>query len=233
MPAHIGIVGGSAEGAALCYRTICSEGSQLLGPHGHPEISMHTPSFAGYVACLARDDWSGVGELMLGSARKLASIGVDFLICPANTLHVALPCVLPRSPVPWLHIAEVVAADAVTRGFRRVGITGTRGLVESDVYPNVLESAGLEWVRPSPEARDQLHRIVMNELVRGVFEPASTQTILRVIDGLGEQGCDCVVLGCTEIPLVLDDANSPLPTLDSTRLLARAALRRAVLDQAQ
>lgn len=181
MPVHIGIVGGSAESAALGYRTICSDGSRLLGPDGHPEISMHTPSFAGYVACLARDDRSGVGELMLGSDRKPASIGADFLICPAMTLHVALPCVLPRSLLPWLHIAEVVAADAVARGFRRVGITGTHEPVESDVHPNVLESAGLEWVRSTPDARDQLHRMVMNQLVRGVFKPASTQTILRVM----------------------------------------------------
>ena len=125
MPHHIGIVGCSAEGAALCYRTICVEGAQFLGPHGHPEVSMHTHSLAEYVECLDRDDWQGVGELMLSSADKLAKTGADFLICPDNTIHQALPIVEPRSPLPWLHIAEVVAAQAVERGFRRLGLTGT------------------------------------------------------------------------------------------------------------
>src|SRR5881628_2244270 len=135
MPQHIGIVGCSAEGAALCYRTICAEGAQLLGPHAHPEVSMHTPSLAGYLDCLDRGDWQGVGELMLASANKLANIGADFLICPDNTIHQAFSYVEPRSPLPWLHIAEVVAAEAARRGFKRIGITGTRWLVDSEVYP--------------------------------------------------------------------------------------------------
>ena len=113
MPLHIGIVACSAEGAALCYRTICVEGARLLGPHAHPEVSMHTPSLAEYVRHLDRDDWRGVGELMLGSAEKLARVGADFLICPDNTIHQALPYVEPRSPLPWLHIAGGVAEEAV------------------------------------------------------------------------------------------------------------------------
>src|SRR5215475_4199111 len=150
MPQHIGIVACSAEGASLCYRTICVEGAGLLGPHAHPEVSMHTPSLADTMACIYRDDWLGVGDVMLASAHKLARIGADFLICPDNTLHQALPHVLPRSPLPWLHIAEVVADEAVTRGFRRLGITGTRWLVESEVYPEKLATNGLESVRPGP-----------------------------------------------------------------------------------
>jgi aspartate racemase len=227
MPNHIGIVACSAEGAALCYRTICAEGAALLGAHAHPEISMHTPSFAAYVECLDRDDWEGVGELMLASAGKLASIGADFLICPDNTIHKALPYVEPRSPLPWLHIAEVVAAAAAERGFRRVGLTGTRWLVESEVYPEKLAARGLEYLRPGAAERAEISRIIMDELVYGVFEPGAVASFQRVIAGLKAEGCDAVVLGCTEIPLIIDDANSPLPTLDSTRLLARAALRRA------
>src|ERR1051325_10361052 len=138
MPKHIGIVGCSAEGAALCYRTICVEGTRLLGPHAHPEVSMHTPSFAEYVACLDRNDDRGVADLMLASARKLATIGADFLICPDNTIRSFVSMVEPDSPLPWLHIAAVVADEAASRGFRRVGITGTRWLVESAVYPDQL-----------------------------------------------------------------------------------------------
>jgi aspartate racemase len=227
-PQHIGIVGCSAEGAALCYRTICSEGAAALGPHAHPEVSMHTPSFAAYVRCLDAANLAGVGELMLASARKLAAAGADFLICPDNTIHQALPLVQPRSPLTWLHIAEVVAATAAARGCRKLGLTGTRWLVDSAVYPDALAARGLQCVRPGGPERDETHRIIMDELVLGVIRPESVAVLQSVIAGYRAQGCDAVVLGCTELPLVLNDGNSPLPTLDSTRLLARAALRRAV-----
>lgn len=225
---QIGIVACSAEGAALCYRTICAEGARVLGAHAHPEISMHTHSLADYVACLERGDWPGVGELMLASAAKLAAIGAKFLICPDNTIHQALPLVLPRSPRPWLHIAEVAAAEAARRGFRRIGLLGTRWLVDSQVYPDKLAGQGLGYPRPYAAERDETNRIIMDELVYGPFKPESTACFQRVIARMKSEGCDAVVLGCTEIPLIINDGNSPLPTLDSTRLLAQAALRRAV-----
>jgi aspartate racemase len=189
---------------------------------------MHTPSFAEHVKCISRGDWGGVGELMLASANKLASIGADFLICPDNTIHRALPYVEPRSPLPWLHIAETVAAKAFERGFRRLGLTGTRWLVESEVYPEKLAARGLEYVRPNAAEREEINRIIMEELVYGVFKPEAVAYHQRVIERMKDEGCDAVVLGCTEIPLIMNDSNSPLPTLDSTRLLARAALSRAV-----
>jgi aspartate racemase len=228
MPRHIGIVGCSAEGAALCYRTICVEGAQLLGEYAHPEVSLHTPPLSEYVACLERDDWTGVAQLMLASARKLAKAGAEFLICPDNTIHRALPEVETHSPLPWLHIADVVAARAVERGFHCLGLTGTRWLVDSEVYPDRLTAASLRYLRPTSAERDEVNRIIMEELVRGLFKPASTGYLQRVIARMKNDGCDAVVLGCTEIPLIIDDSNSPLPVLDSTRLLARAALRRAV-----
>src|SRR5690242_7219673 len=119
MSDHIGIVACSAEGAALCYRTLCLEGAQLLGAHAHPEVSMHTYSLAEYMARIHNRDWLGVGELMLSSANKLAATGATFLICPDNTVHQAFPYVEERSPLPWLHIADIVAGQAVARGFRR------------------------------------------------------------------------------------------------------------------
>jgi aspartate racemase len=227
-PLHIGIVACSAEGAALCYRTICTEGVQFLGAHDHPEVSMHTHSLAEYMTCIYRGDWDGVGTLMLSSATKLASIGADFLICPDNTIHQALPYIESRSPLPWLHIAETVATEAVGRGLRRLGLTGTRWLVESEVYPAKLKARGLEYVRPGPEEREEVSRIIMDELVYSVFKREAAAYLQRVIGRLKDAGCDAVVLGCTELPLIMNDSNSPLPTLDSTRLLARAALSRAV-----
>ena len=229
---HIGIVACSAEGAALCYRTICAEGAALLGAHAHPEISLHSLSLADYVDCLARGDLEGVAALMLSSAGKLAAAGADFLICPDNTVHQAFPWVEPRSPRPWLHIAEVVAAEAAARGYRRLGLAGTRWLVESEVYPAQLAALGLACVRPDSAERAEIHRIIMDELVQGVCKPEAIAYHAQVFGRWKEEGCDAVILGCTEIPLIMNDANSPLPTLDSTRLLARAALRHAVADPA-
>jgi aspartate racemase len=228
MPQHIGIVACSAEGAALCYRTICVEGARHLGTHNHPEVSVHTHPLADYMDCIYRGDWQGVGELMLSSADKLAKIGADFLICPDNTIHQAFPQVEARSPLPWLHIAEIVADTAVERGFTRLGLTGTRYLVQSEVYPEKLAARGLQLVRPSDAEREEINRIIMDELVCSVFSADAVAFFQGVIGRMKEEGCDAVVLGCTEIPLIMNDANSPLPTLDSTRLLARAALRRAV-----
>ena len=189
---------------------------------------MHSHSFAEYVKCLDRNDWQGVGELMLTSANKLAQIGADFIICPDNTIHQALPYVQSRLPVPWLHIADVVAATAVERGFTYLGLTGTRWLVDSEVYPEKLEARGLKYLRPSTTERDEINRIIMEELVCGIFKPAAVAFHQGVMGRMKDLGCDAVVLGCTEIPLIMNDENSPLPTLDSTRLLARAALLRAV-----
>jgi aspartate racemase len=221
MTQHIGIAACSAEGAALCYRTICVEGAQFLGEHAHPEVSMHTPSLAEYMQRIYRGDWDGVGEMMLDSARKLEKMGADFLICPDNTLHQALPYVEPRSPLPWLHIADAVTDEAKARAYRRVGLTGTKWLMEGPVYPK-------ELVRPGSDEREEINRIIMAELVCGVFKPAAIAYFQRVIQRMKDENCEAVVLGCTEIPLIMNDANSPLPTLDSTRLLARAALRHAV-----
>ena len=228
MPQHIGIVGCSAEGAALCYRTICTEGAALLGPHAHPEVSMHTFSLAEYMEPIYRGEWETVGALMLASAEKLARIGADFLICPDNTIHQAMGFVAPRSPLPWLHIAEVVADEAVRRGYGRVALTGTKWLVESELYPEKLGERGLACIRPEPDEREEINRIIMDELVYGVFRPEAVAAFQRIIGRMKGEGCEGVILGCTEIPLIINDDNAPLPVLDSTRLLARAALRRAV-----
>lgn len=228
MPRHIGIVGCSAEGAALCYKTICIEGSALFGPHAHPEVSMHTHPLSAYMKFINRSDWSGVAELMLSSAQKLAGIGADFVVCPDNTIHQALHFVAPRLPVPWLHIADVVALEANRRGFRCVAVLGTKWLMESSVYSERLTAADIQHVIPNASERDEITRIIMDELVCGVFKADSVSCFLSIIQRMkDEHRCDAVILGCTEIPLILNDENSPLPTLDSTRLLARAALHRA------
>jgi aspartate racemase len=143
-------------------------------------------------------------------------------------MHQALPYIEQRSPLPWLHIADVVAEEAAARGFRRLGLTGTQWLVESDVYPRKLAGRGLEYIKPPRPEREEMNRVIMDELVCGVFRPEAITFFQEVIGRMKDQGCDAVILGCTEIPLIMNDANSPLPVLDSTRLLARAALQRAM-----
>jgi aspartate racemase len=228
MSLHIGIVACSAEGAALCYRTIALEGSQLLGRHDHPEISLHSHSLAQYMKCVYANNWAGVAELMLSSADKLARASADFLICPDNTIHQAFDLVEHRSPRPWLNIAREVAKEAQRRQFKRVAVLGTRYLMEGPVYREALKAAGIEHRIPGAEQRERLNQIIMDELVNAQLLPRSLAYYVEVIRAFQDEGCDAVVLGCTEIPLLVTPESSPLPTLDSTRLLARAALRKAV-----
>jgi aspartate racemase len=228
MTQHIGIVACSVEGAALCYRTIALEGAHLLGTHDHPEVSMHTHPLARYMSCIYARDWAGVADLMLSSADKLAKAGAEFLICPDNTIHQAFELIESRSPRPWLHIAQEVANEARRSHFKRLGVLGTRYLMEGPVYPEKLKGAGLEYRMPEPQARERVNQIIMDELVNAQFTPRSLAYFQEVIRTLADQGCDAVVLGCTEIPLLVTPDSSPLPTLDSTRLLAKAAVRKAI-----
>jgi aspartate racemase len=230
LPQHIGIAACSAEGAALCYRTICLEGAELMGQHNHPEVSMHTHSLAEYVKFIDKNDWAGVAELMMSSAEKLARAGADFLICPDNTIHQAFEFVEHRSPRPWLHIAQEVACEAKRNHFKRLAVLGTSWLMEGPVYPEKLKAAGIDYRIPDTPQRERINHIIMDELVNAQFLPHSQAYFTEVIRGLKGDGCDAVVLGCTEIPLIVTADTSPLPPLDSTRLLARAALRKAVED---
>jgi aspartate racemase len=229
MTKHIGIVGCSAEGAALCYRTICLEAEPLMGKYAHPEVSMHTIALAEYMKPIeAGAGWQPVAELMLRSAEALKRAGADFLICPDNTIHQAMPYVLSRSPLPWLHIAEEVGKEAKRRGFKKLGLTGTKFLVSGSVYPEKLAQMGIGYVRPSEEQRERINAIIFDELVLGRQTAEGLKYFQQVIEQFKSDGCDAVVLGCTEIPLLIDDSKSSLPTLDSTRTLARAALRHAL-----
>ncbi|WP_431689071.1 aspartate/glutamate racemase family protein [Hahella sp. NBU794] len=228
MSRHIGIVACSAEGAALCYRTICAEAPALMGEHRHPEVSLHTHPVADYMPYLNEGDWRGVADLMLSSARKLAMMGADFAICPDNTIHQAFQMVQAESPIPWLHIAEAVAQAAQTQGYRKLGITGTRFLMTGPVYPQALSRFNIDSLIPDEADREIIDQVIFNELVNGVFKEESRLRFNAAIQRLQDRGCDAVVLGCTEIPLLVDPDDCPLPTLDSTRLLARAALMEAL-----
>jgi aspartate racemase len=224
---HIGIVAVSAEGAALCYRTICAEGAEKFGRHLHPEISLHCYSLADYMKPTVAGDWVGMGRMLLRSAEKLRQTGADFAICPDNTAHQGLDLVRQESPIPWLHIAEEVADAAAQHSYRNVLVLGTRYLMEGPVYQTKLDAAGIRWTIPAEDAREYINSAIFNELVYGRFERGTRADFARVIEEHAALGCDAVILGCTEIPLLIEQRDSCLPILDSTRILARASLREA------
>ena len=230
MTKHIGIVAGSSEGAALCYRTICLEAPAILGEYNHPEITMNSIPMAQHMSFIYDNDWQGVADLMAESVRKVAAAGADFAICPDNTYHQAFEYLLPQSPIPWLHIAETVGNEAQRLGYKRLGVLGTKYLMEGPVYPDALKSFSIEREIPGEEAREKINDIIFNELVNGVVTESSRLYLNEVIEELKSRGCNAVGLSCTELPLIVRADDSPLPTLDSTRLLARAALRKALED---
>ena len=232
MPKHIGIVAVSAEGAALCYRTVCVEGASILGRHAHPEVTMHTYPLSDYMRYIDAGRWEEVASMLLDSAEKLRRAGADLLICPDNTAHEAIDLVRDQSSLPWLHIAEEVASVAAERNFRRLLILGTKYLMEGPVYPARLRSMAIECEIPPADERKHINGLIFDELVYGRFEESTRSYFRQVIAEGKRRGMDAAVLACTEIPLLMDDANSPLPTLDSTRILARAALREAVREEA-
>jgi aspartate racemase len=228
MSKHIGIVACSYEGAALCYQTICNEGSQYLGKHAHPEISLHNHPLNTYMKFITLGDWEGVAGLMLSSAEKLFKAGADFLISPDNTIHQAFSYVAKRSPLPWRHIGKEVAKLAEINNFKKPGILGTKFLMEGPVYPEILKERNINFCIPAKEQRLIINDIIFNELVYGIIRKGSKKYFLDVINELKSEGCDSVVLGCTEIPLIVLPGDSSLPVLDSTRILARAALKYSV-----
>jgi aspartate racemase len=229
MTQHIGIVASTAEGAALCYRTICHEAAVFLGPHAHPEVTMHTFSLDRYVRAIGRADWSAVAALMSQSSVKLAQAGADFIICPNNTLHEAFGSVL--SPIPWLHIADIVATEAARRGFRLVGILGTRTVMEGSVYRQKLGQLGIDHAVPDEDDRATLQNVILNELVAGETTKGAQSYLSDVVARLSKQGCDAVILACTELPLLAAGGAFVLPLLNSTQLLARAALLKSLTGQ--
>jgi aspartate racemase len=223
-PEHIGIVACSAEGAALCYRTICLEAIPVLGEHTHPEITMDSIPMVRHMDFIRKNDWAGVAELMLVSLRRVAAAGAKFAICPDNTIHQAFRHFPKDLPIPWLPISEVVVSRARQLGYNEIGVLGTKYLMEGPVYAEVFAKNEISMRIPDSPDRIKINDIIFKELVNGIFLDSSRAYLDGVIADLANRGCDAVVLGCTELPLILPSSKTSLPTLDSTRLLAKAAL---------
>ncbi|NUP49329.1 MAG: amino acid racemase [Catenulispora sp.] len=225
---HLGILAHSAEGAALSFQTFCREGFTRLGPHAHPDVTLDLIPLSRSMPHWESGDYGAVRAVLAESAARLAAAGADFFICPDNTAHLAFELDGDPYPLPGLHIAEVVADAARDRGHRKVGILGTRFTMEGPVYPRALAARGIAAAVPGKEDRRTVDTIIFEELVNGVFTDASRDAYRAVITTLAAEGCDAVALVCTEIPLLVTPDVSPLPTLDSTRLQARAAFDVAI-----
>jgi aspartate racemase len=224
---RIGILAHSAEGAALCFLAACHEGERLRGPHFHPAISLDIEAMGE-----SMDDWEAmhlapIRERFALSAARLAKAGADFFVCPDNTAHLALESEGPAFDIPGLHIACVVAQAAARRNLRRIGILGTKWTMHGPIYPREFRRAGIDSLAPPHATRMRVNTIIFDELVRGIVSESSRREMVAIVQHLKEEGCDAVLLGCTEIPMILNDEVSPLPVLDSTRLLAAAAVRVA------
>ena len=219
---HIGIVAGTSEGAALCYRTLCQKAEEVIEYNMHPEITLHALPLRLYLDAIDLDDWVSVAGLMSHSAAKLVRAGADVIVCPNNTLHKAFDLV--ESAVPWLHIAEPVVKEIVRRGRRRVGILGTQIVMEGSIYSHRLEQLGINAVIPRKDDRVRIQHIIRAELIAGLFTAQSRRFLQRVIAEMAADGAEAVILGCTELPLLFSDEQAALPLLNSTSLLAQAAL---------
>jgi aspartate racemase len=229
---HLGIVAHSAEGAALCFRTFCQEGFRRLGPDDHPDVTLDCIALARSMTAWDEGDHGSIRATLAVSVERLARAGADFFVCPDNTAHMALERPGPELALPGLHIAEVVADQAARDGRTRVGVLGTRYLMDGPVYPRALAARGIAAEVPEAGDRQIVNKIIFEELVNGVFTESSLLEYVRIIERLAARGCDAVALVCTEIPLLVTPEAAPLPTLDSTRLLARAAFDVAVGDRA-
>ena len=225
---HIGILAHSFEGATLCFRTACLEGVERLGPHMHPEITMTVSPMALVLDAWERGDNEELRAFFMKDAKRLAAAGADFFVLPDNTAHIAMESQGNPFPIPGLHIGEVVAGQAAQDGRRKVGILGTKYTMNGPVYPGALGRWGIDWAVPSPEDQKVVNDVIFDELCLGTFTDRSRDAYIRIIEGLKQDGCDSVALVCTEIPLLVTPEVSPLPTLDSTRLLAKAAVEVAI-----
>ena len=231
MMKRIGIVAHSAEGAALCFITSCREGQRQLGAHMHPEIVMSAIPMGVSMPGWEANDFDAVAPHLRRGVEQVAAAGADFFVCPDNTAHLVLEAIADSLPIPGLHIAEVVASEMASNGWRKAALLGTRWTMNGPVYPDMLRRYGLTRLVPGEDTREKLNQMIFEELCLGEFRDDTTAFFVDAIRTLGEQGADCAILGCTEIPLIVTPQNSPLPVLDSTRLLASRAVSVAIASE--
>jgi aspartate racemase len=225
---HIGIVAVSPEGAALFYRQIFRRAAQMLDPHDHPRVTLHNEPLAFYIDAVKAGDWHAVGDFLRRSAEILANSGATFCITPDNAVQHAIHLAEAGSPIPWLTMPELVAKAVEQDGRKVVGVIGTKMVTTSATYQTHLGLRGIQVLAPELEEAEDLDRIIFSELIYGEIKAESQAAVLRIIDHLAQRGCEGVILGSSEAPLLVTQENASLPIYDAADLLARGAVQRAM-----
>jgi aspartate racemase len=226
---HIGIVAVSPEGAALFYRQILREASHILEPHQHPRVSLHNEPLALYIDAVREGDWHKVGDLLRRSAEILARCGAELCLTPDNAVQHGVHLAEAGSPIPWVMMPELVAKAVEADKRRVVGLIGTKMVTTGSTYQTHLGLRGIQVLAPEPDDAERVDEIIFKELIYGDIRPASQAVVLSIIRHLKERGCEGVILGCSEAPLLVTPENAPLPIYDAAELLAKGAVQRASL----
>ena len=224
----IGIVVHSYEGGALCFLEACRQGAKLMRAHWHPTVLLSAIPMGLSMPAWEANDYIGVQKYLREGIEQVAQSGADFFICPDNTAHIVLEQLSASVSIPGLHIADVVCEEIKAKGWKRIGLLGTKWTMSGPVYTKAFEKYGIEKVIPKQESRKIINEAIFEELCQGIFKPETIKHFVDAIDYLKEQGAEGVILGCTEIPLIISQDNSSLPVLDSTRLLAKYAVKCAL-----
>jgi aspartate racemase len=225
---HIGIAAVSPEGAALFYRNIFRQASHLLEPHQHPRVTLHNEPLALYIDAFRTNDWHTIGNLLRRSAEILARSGAVFCLCPDNAVAHGIQLAESGSPIPWLTMPDLVAKAVEADRRKVVGLIGTKMVTTGSTYQTHLGLRGIQVLVPDAGEAEEMDRIIFAELIFGDIRPRSQVTVLRIIDNLASKGCEGVILGCSEAPLLVTQENSHLPIYDAADILARGALHRAM-----
>lgn len=227
----IGLLGGmSWESTIPYYRLINEAVKQRLGGLHSAKLLLHSVDFAQIEACQRAGDWDAAGAHLAQAARGLQMAGAELLLIGANTMHKVAPAIEAAIGIPLLHVADATAQAVRAAGIARVGLLGTRFTMEQDFYVDRLASHGLEVLVPPPADRDEIHRVIYAELCQGRLEAASRRVFRRVMADLVARGVGGIILGCTEIGLLVDAGDAAVPQFDTTRLHTLAAVKAALAD---
>ncbi|PPT23255.1 aspartate/glutamate racemase family protein [Xanthomonas arboricola] len=227
----IGLIGGMSWESTLPYYRIINQRVRLAcgGLHS-ARLLLYSVNFHEIERLQYAGDWDGAGQAMAAAARALHAGGADFLVLCTNTMHCVADAITSATPLPLLHIADATADALIAAGVTRVGLLGTRFTMEQPFYRERLAARGLQVLVPPTEARAQLHRVIYDELCQGIIRPESRSYFRQIMADLGQEGAQAIILGCTEISLLVDSSDAQLPLFDTTALHAEAAAHASVRD---
>lgn len=225
----IGILGGmSAASTQIYYRELCSQTRERMGGLHSPELLIRSLDFARIEALQAAGEWERAGDILNREARALERGGADFIILATNTMHKLAEQMMRGISIPLLHIADATARSIQDRSLRVPGLMATAFTMEQSFYTDRLIAAGLRPLVPGKADRDATHRIIYDELCRDIISDESRNAYVAIAERLVENGADCLILGCTEVGMLLNQSNAPVPVFDTTLIHCRAALDLAL-----